>query len=150
MKQNGISDELRKLRKQNNRKQRVVLNGENSSWTNVHAGIPQGSILGPLLFLIYINDVSDDLTFKAKIFTDDTLSFSIVHDVNTSAKELNDDLKTANDWVFQWKMGFNPDPNKQAQEVLFSRKSKIPTHPPLLFNSNNDSQPFPKSTCVSY
>ena len=62
-------------------------------WTNVPAGIAQGSILGPVLFLIYINDLSDNLTSYAKGFADDTSLFSIVHDVNTSAIELNDDLK---------------------------------------------------------
>ena len=76
---------------------KIVINGQNSSWTNVHAGVPQGSILGPLLFLIYINDLSDNLTSNAKLFVDDTSIFSVVHDVNTSAKELNDDLKKVND-----------------------------------------------------
>ena len=85
-----------------NRKQRVVLNGKNSPWTNVHAGVPQGSILGPLLFLTYINDLSDNLTSHVKHFADDTSLFSVVHNVNTSAKELND-LKRVNDWAFQWK-----------------------------------------------
>ena len=94
------------------------------SWANVHAGVPQGSILDPLLFLIYINDLSDNLTSNAKLFADDTSLFSVVHDVNTSAKELNDDLKKVNDWAFQWKMSFNPDPSKQHPEVIFSRKSK--------------------------
>ena len=74
-----------------------MLNGQTSSWTNVHAGVPQGSIVGPLLFLIYINDLSDNLTSNAKLFADDTSLFSVVHDVNTSAKELNDDLKKVND-----------------------------------------------------
>ena len=105
----------------------VVLNGQNSSWTNVHAGVPQGSILGPLLFLININDLLDNLTRNAKLFADDTSLFSVVHDVNTSAKNLNDDLKKVNDWVFQWKMSFNPDPRKQTQEIIFSRKSKRST-----------------------
>ena len=95
LKQNGISSEFLQILSDflSNRKQRVVFNGQNSLWTNVHAGIPQGSILGPLLFLIYINDLSDNLKSIAKLFADDT-SFSVVHDVNTSAKkELNDDLK---------------------------------------------------------
>ena len=74
-----------------------MLNGQNSSSTNVYAGIPQGSFLGPLLFLIYINDLLDNLRSNAKLFVGDTSLFSVVHDVNTSAKELNDDLKKVND-----------------------------------------------------
>ena len=77
LKQNGISGELLHILFDflSNRKQMVVLNGQNSSWTNVHAGVPQGSILGPLLFLIYINDLSDNLTSNAKRFVDDTSIF---------------------------------------------------------------------------
>ena len=59
----------------NFRKQRVVLNGQYSSWTSIEAGVPQGSILGPLLFLIYINDLSDDLKTSVKLFADDILLF---------------------------------------------------------------------------
>ena len=141
LKENDISSELLHILFDflSNRKQRVVPNGQNSSWTNDHAGVLQGSILGPLLFLIYINDLSDNLTNNAKRFADDTL-FSVVHDVNTSAKKLNNDLQKVNDWAFQWKMSFNPDPNKQAQEVIFSRKSKRSTHSPLFFNNDNVSQ----------
>ena len=65
-----------------------------------------------------------------------------MHDVNTSAKELNDDLKKVNDLAFQWKISFNPDPSKQAQELTFSRISKRSTNPPLVFNNNNVSQTF--------
>ena len=61
----------------------------------------------------------------------------MIHDSNTSALELNSDLAKINRWAFQWKMSFNPDPKKQAQEVIFSRKSKAMSHPPLVFNNNN-------------
>ena len=93
--QNGISDDLLNILSDflRNRKQRVQLNGQSFSWTNVNAGVPQGSILGPLLFLIYIDDLSDGLSSNAKLFADDTSLFSVVHDINTSAIELNKDLK---------------------------------------------------------
>ena len=71
----------------------VVFDDQNLSWTNVHAEVPQRSILGPSLFLIYINNLLDNLTRKAKLFADDTSLFSIIHEVYTSTKEWNDDLK---------------------------------------------------------
>ena len=105
------------------RKQRVFLNGQASIWASIEAGVPKGSILGPLLFLIYINDLSDDLSTTAKLFADDTSLFSIVQNVNTSASHLKNELRKISNWAFQWKMSFNPNPSKQAQEV-FSRKIK--------------------------
>ena len=59
----------------NHRFQRVVLNGQSSTWLPVTAGVPQGSILGSLLFLIYINDLSNNFSSTAKLFADDTLFF---------------------------------------------------------------------------
>ena len=131
--QNGISDDLLNILSDflRNRKQRVTLNGQSSSWANVNAGAPQGSILDPLLFLIYINDLPDGLSSNAKLFADDTSLFSFVHDINTSTIELNSNLKKINDWAFQWKITFNLDRSKQAQEVIFSRKLKKVTHPPF-------------------
>ena len=74
--------------------QRVVLNGgQSSTWLPVTAGVPQGSILGPLLFLIYMNDLSNNLSSTAKLFADDTSFFSVVNDVNLSQFHLNSDLK---------------------------------------------------------
>ena len=63
----------------------------------------------------------------------------MTHDITTSANELNNYLKKISDWAFQWKMSFNPDPSKQAQEVIFSRKLKNVSHPPLVFNNVNVS-----------
>ena len=58
-----------------NCKQRVVFNGQTSSWTNVLAGVPKGSILSPLFFFIYINDLSDDVSSNPELFVDDTSLF---------------------------------------------------------------------------
>ena len=118
-----------------NRRQRAVLNGQSSSWLSIRAGIPQGSVLGPLFFLIYINDLPEGLNSEVKLFADDTSLFSIVNCVNTSASTLNSDLLKIQDWEYQWKMSFNPDRTKQAQEI-FSRKKNATTHPPLFFNNS--------------
>ena len=104
---------------------------------DINAGSSQGSILGPLLFLTYINDRTDGLSSIEKLFTDDTSLFSVVHNANTAGKELNNDLVKISNWAYQWKMSFNPDPSKQAQEVIFSRKTNKDYHPPLAFNNNN-------------
>ena len=140
--QNGISEDLLNLLEDflKERKQRVVLNGQVSTWKNINAGVPQGSILGPMLFLIFINDLTEGLTTNVKLFPDDTSLFSVVHDTQTSANDLNKDLEIINNWAFQWKMNFNPDPAKQVHEVIFSRKAKEIYHPPLVFNNTSVSQ----------
>ena len=139
LKQKGISGNLLNLLCDflRNRKQRVLLNGQVLDSSDVRTGVPHGSILGPLLFLIYINDLSEGLSSIDKLFPDDTSLCSVIHDSNTSALELNSDLAKINRRSFQWKMRFNPDPKKQAQEVSFSRKSKATLHPSVVFNNNN-------------
>ena len=105
-------------------------------------GIPRGSVLGPLLFLIYINDIPDGINSLSKIFADDTSLFSKVPDIHKSASYLNDDLEKISCWAYQWKMQFNSDPNKQANELIFSRKtsSNNLSHPPTTFNNNDISK----------
>ena len=135
LKQNGISDNLLETLTDflKDRNQKVVLNGQNFSWANVEAGVPQGSILGPLLFLIYIDDLPDNLSANVKLFADDTSLFSVVHDITTSSCDLNYDLNRVREWAFQWKMSLNPEPSKQAQEVIFTRKLQKKRLPPIIF-----------------
>ena len=112
----------------------MVINGFQADYSNIKSGVPQGSVLGPLLFLIYINDLERNIKSNVKFFADDTMLFSIVNDPILSASELNHDLNVINQWAYQWKMEFNPDPNKQATELLFSCKRNSPNHPSLFFN----------------
>ena len=74
LKNYGISGSLFTVIKDflSNRQQRVVLNGKSSCWSSTTAGVPQGSVLGPLFFLIYINDFVDIISSEAKLFADDT------------------------------------------------------------------------------
>ena len=143
----GISGELLNLLENylSDRYQRVALNGQTSSWTPVLAGVPQGSILGPLLFLIYINDLPNDLKSNAKLFADDTSLFTVVNDKSDSTNIPNNDLIAISRWTFNWKMIFNPDPKKPAQEVLFSRKKQAQIHPTInLNNVEVERSPFQK------
>ena len=71
----------------------IEFNGKYSEWSNITAGVPQGSVLGPFFLLIYINDLVDDLSSDAKLFADDTSLFTIVYDENVAAEQLNSDLK---------------------------------------------------------
>ena len=72
-----------------NRKQRVVLNGQFCSWEITTTGVPQRSVLGPLLFLISVNDLLGRLTSFFTLLAENTSLFSVVQDISASAKELN-------------------------------------------------------------
>ena len=136
LEQNGVTGKLLNLFSSylTDRKQRVVMNGFYSDYADIESGVPQGSVLGPLLFLVYINDLENGIKSNVKFFADDTMLYSIVKDPLSSAADLDHDLEKINQWANQWKMAFNPDPNKQANEVLFSCKTKSVDHPPLVFN----------------
>ena len=136
LEQNGISGNLLKLFQNylSNRKQRVVLNGTFSDYSSIESGVPQGSVLGSLLFLVYINDLERNIKSNVKFFADGTMLFSIVKCPEISANDLNHDLHVIYQWAHQWKLEFNPDPTKQATEVLFSCKTSNPNHPQIMFN----------------
>ena len=106
------------------------------------SGVPQGLVLGPLLFLIYINDLPDGINSLCKIFAEDTSLFSKVYDIHKSGSKLNDDLEKKSYWAYQWKMQFNPDPTRQANEVIFSWKtsSNNLSHPPIKFDKTDISK----------
>ena len=76
------------------------------------------------------------MTSNPKLFVDDTSPFYVIHNINSTANDLNSDFMKISNRAFQWEMRFNPDPNKQAQEVIFSRKINKIDHPPLYFNQN--------------
>ena len=88
------------------RRQRVVVDGEVSNWKSVLSGVPQGSILGPILFLIYINDLDDDITSKVLKFADDTKVFRKIES-DADRQQLQDDLNKLNEWSDKWQMLFN-------------------------------------------
>ena len=134
----GIGSELLNLFKDylQEHQRRVILNGQSSSWEAIKSGVPQGSVFEPLLFLVYINDLSDGLISTCKIFTYNTSLFSFAHDKYVSRDELNSDLKKINDWPLQWKMKFNPDPNKQVQEVHFSNRTSKDGSLSITFNNS--------------
>ena len=75
-----------------NRQQRIVLNGQFSSWTRVNSGISQGLILGPLLVLLCINNLPNGLQHNPKLFSEDGSLFSTLHDITTSTVSLNHGL----------------------------------------------------------
>jgi len=86
--------------------QRAVVNGEAANWSVVTSGIPQGSVLGPLLFLIFINDLPDALTSLLKIFADDTKIFRMLSTADDT-HELQKDIDCLSVWSEQWQLPFN-------------------------------------------
>lgn len=139
MKQNGINGNLLKMLENylSSRKQRVVLNGVDSPWEDILSGVPQGSVLGPLMFLIYINDLTDTISANIKLFADDSSLFIKVADIDLAQETLASDLDKITQWANIWKMKFNPDISKQAIEVIFTRRYARGKgdHPLLTFNN---------------
>ena len=71
---------------------------------------------------MYINDLTEDLRCNVKLFADDTSLFTVVEDYHVAANDMNHDLEWINQWLYNWRMYFNPDPQKQAVELTLLRK----------------------------
>ena len=84
---------------------------------------------------MYINDLPENLVSNPKLFADDTLLFPVIQNKQLSAQNLNEDLIKIKLWAFQWKMSFNPDPSKQAEEAISSRKLQKSVYLSLHFNN---------------
>ena len=103
------------------RQQTVVVDGEKSLPVKVSSGVPQGTVLGPLMFLIYINDISDGIESQIRLFADDTILYGIVKGLG-DATSLQRDLDKLIDWSKEWQMSFNTD----KCSVLRICRSKTP------------------------
>ena len=114
------------------RKQIVVVDGHKSDILDVKAGVPQGSRLGPLLFIIYMNDITDEIESDILIFAYDTSLFATGSDPAETAEILNRDLQKISIWAQKWKVSFN---SSKSKDIIFSNKT-LNNSPPLLFNSS--------------
>ena len=114
------------------RMQRVVINGYTSEFKLVEAGVPQGSILGPLLFLIYINDIVRELDCNVRLFADDTSLYIVVENPVTAANLLNNNLGRVHSWAGIWLVDFNAS---KTESMLLTRKRNVPFHPNLIMDN---------------
>ena len=105
--------------------QSIIFNRQTSLWRPVIAVVPQGSILDPLQFLVYINDLPNELKSSAKIFADDTSLFTIVKDKNECANTLNNDLLLTSKSAYNWNILFNADLSKATKKCYSQEKRKL-------------------------
>ena len=113
------------------RYQRVVIKGQMSAWGKLKAGVPQGSVLGPLLFLIYINDIVNVVQNNIRLFADDTALFITVDNPEEAAQSMNNDLNKIQEWADKWLVSFNA---QKTKAITVSNRNTI-DHPPLYFNN---------------
>ena len=115
-----------------NRKQQVVINGCVSDQGAIKAGVPQGSVLGPLLFLVFINDMTANLETNISLFADDSLLFSICNSDQSNEDALNRDLSRIEKWSKDWLVSFNAE--KTVEMSLSLRGLAVPLSPLTFMN----------------
>ncbi|MEW8548105.1 MAG: reverse transcriptase family protein, partial [Candidatus Thiodiazotropha sp.] len=132
LQQNGVTGELLLWFSDylSDRTQSVVLNSVTSSKKQITAGVPQGSVLGPLLFLVYVNDISENLLSLTRLFADDSSLFVSASSLQDIEGLLNHDLILVSTWARQWLVNFNPN---KTEAMLFSFR-QFEDFPTLLFD----------------
>ena len=98
-----------------------------SDYRSITAGVPQGSILGPMIFLVYINDIIEEINTNIRLYADDSSLFLEYQDPDNAAALLSDDLRKVEKWASKWFVTFNPT---KTESTTFSRKRTI-VIPPL-------------------
>ena len=130
----------------NNRSLKVVLDGQHSSIFRITSGVPQGSILGPILFLIFINDLPDNLLSKVAIFADDTSLYSCLNeksnlsDRTELSNNLEHDLSSVSNWGSKWLVTFNSTKTK----LLSINRYRNPVDIPISMSG----KPLPNSSSL--
>ena len=123
------------------RVQRVVVGGEHSTWTDVVSGVPQGTVLGPLLFLVYINDLPNNINSSVRLFADDCVLYRQIQN-QFDSEALQQDLNTLCKWEKDWQMHFNP----QKCYVMRLTHKRNPVHYDYLLGNSilqeTDNHPY--------
>ena len=124
-----------------NRKQAVIVNGSRSSWMPVSSGVPQGSVIGPALFLLYINDINTNIQSKMRLFADDSVIYRQILSEEDHAT-LQQDLNILADWSTKWLMGFNI---KKCAILTITRKRN-----PSMYQYTLLNEAIPRTECYKY
>ena len=113
--------------------QRVTINGQHSEWAVINAGVPQGSVLGPLLFLVFINDIINEVnTCNVRLFADDTCIFLEVDNREETAAIINENLQKIDSWANKWLINFSAPKTKV---LTVSNKRDAHRNPPIFFKN---------------
>ena len=105
-----------------NRQQRVTVRGSRSNWARVKSGVPQGTILGPILFLLYINDLPSEIQSPIKLFADDTKLYRKLVNRVTDTNILQSDLNNIETWSDIWQLKFNSEKCETMRKRLLQTR----------------------------